>query len=174
MNRTRALLALAAALTPALALALALALAPALALADVVDGTAAKVPSYAARGASDIATLGPLAASLQGKPVMARIHADWCSACKATAATIDAVKQAYGDRISFVEFDVTNARTAAAAQAQADALGLRKFYDSAKSATSTVAVIEPRDGRVVRAFYNDGAADDYKAALDATLKAEGK
>ena len=141
--------------------------------ADVVDGTASPAPNYRKRGATEIGDLGPLAPSLQGRPVVARIHADWCIACKATQATVDALKQAYAGKITFVEFDVTNARTAAAAQSQAAALGLGKFFDASKAATSTVAVIEPRDGKVVAAFYNDSSLADYQGAVDTALKASG-
>ena len=139
--------------------------------ADVVDGSASPAPKFLARGATEIANAGPLAPSLQGKPVVVRIHADWCIACKATQATIDDLKQAYAGRIFFVEFDVTNARTAAAAQQQAEWLGLAKFYDASKAATSMVAVIEPLDGKVVAAFYNDNSLGDYTGAVDTTLAA---
>lgn len=147
---------------------------PAVAWAEVTSGTAATVPSYQARGATEIAALGPLAPSLQGKPVLVRVHADWCPACKATQATIDELKQFYAGKINFVQFDVTNANTAAASQADAQRLGLEKFYAAAKAATSTVAVIDPKDGTVYATFYNDGAIGDYKAAIDTALKNQSR
>jgi thiol-disulfide isomerase/thioredoxin len=147
---------------------------PAAALAGMTNGTAAKVPSYQARGATEIADAGPLAAALQGKPVLVRVHADWCPACKATQRTIDELKQSYAGKINFVQFDVTNANTAAASQAEAQKLGLEKFYDAAKAATSTVAVIDPSNGKVLAAFYNDNAIGDYKTAIDGALKTENR
>ncbi len=156
--------------TPAVAIMAllgALVLAPA--QAEVLNGTAAKVPLFQARGATEVDNTGALAPALQGKPVVVRIHADWCAACKATQATIDALTQGYGDKITFVEFDVTNGKTAAAAQARAQELGLAKFYDASKAATSTVAVIDPKDGKVYATFYNDGALADYRQAIDAAL-----
>jgi len=146
------------------------AVAPSTARAEVLNGTAAKVPPYQARGATEVAAVGPLAPSLQGKPVVVRIHADWCSACKATQSTIDDLEHAYAGRINFVQFDVTNATTAAASQAQAQKLGLAKFYDASKAATSTVAVIDPKDGKVYATFYNDNTSGDYKSVIDAALK----
>jgi thiol-disulfide isomerase/thioredoxin len=142
--------------------------------ADVMNGSAAKVRSFQARGATELAAVGPLAPSLQGKPVVVRIHADWCPACKATQSTIDNLKQAYAGKINFIQFNVTNAKTAAASQTQAQKLGLEKFYNAAKAATSTVAVIEPKDGKVYATFYNDGAIGDYKTAVNEALKAESK
>ena len=141
------------------------------AYAEVVDGSASPAPKFLARGATEVASAGPLAPSLQGKPVVVRIHADWCIACKATEATIGRLKQAYAGRIFFVEFDVTNAQTAAAARQQAESLGLAKFYDASKQATSMVAVIEPRDGKVLAAFYNDNNLGDYTGAVDTALAA---
>jgi thiol-disulfide isomerase/thioredoxin len=139
--------------------------------ADVMNGSAApKVPVFAARGATEVMILGgPLAPSLQGKPVVARIHADWCPACTATQATIDDLKAAYGSQINFVQFDVTNAKTAAAAEAEAKKLGLEKFFEAEKAATSTVAVIDPRDGKVYAQLYNDGNINDYKVAVNGAL-----
>ncbi|MGC2525326.1 MAG: thioredoxin domain-containing protein [Stellaceae bacterium] len=160
MNRYFAILGLVASITPLAA------------GAAVVNGTAAKVPAYQARGAIEVAALGPLAPSLQGKPVVARIHADWCPACKATQSTIDQLKQAYAGKINFVQFDVTNAQTAAVSQALAQKLGLEKFYDASKAATSTVAVIDPQNGKVYATFYNDSRIGDYESAIDVALKAE--
>ena len=151
----------------------ALALAPMAGRAEVENGHAApKVPDFQARGATQVADVGALAPSLQGKPVVARIHADWCPACKATEATMDGLKGAYAGRVNFVQFDVTNAKTAEAAQKEAQDLGLTKFYDASKAATSTVAIIDPHDGKVVATFYNDSKQSDYSTVIDAALKAE--
>ncbi len=139
--------------------------------ASVVNGTAAKEPSYQARGATEIATVGPLAPSLQGKPLVVRIHADWCPACRATQSTVDELRSAYVGKINFVQFVVTNAKTAAAAQALAQKLGLERFYQATKSATSTVAVIDPQNGKVYATLYNDGSLEDYREAVDDVLTA---
>lgn len=146
--------------------------------AAVTIGSAANVPDAAVGSASKAlnqashANVGPLAPSLQGKPVVVRIHADWCIACKATHATISEVKKAYAGKINFVEFDVTNAKTAAGAYAKAQKLGLTKFYNAAKAQTSTVAVINPQTGEVYATFYNDGSLKDYEGAINTALKAE--
>ena len=74
--------------------------------------------------------------------------------------------------INFVQFDVTNAKTAAASKALAEKLGLEKFYDASKAATSTIAVIDPQNGKVYATFYNDNRNDEYHRAIDAALKAK--
>jgi thiol-disulfide isomerase/thioredoxin len=145
--------------------------------ANVTDGTAAKVPRYQARHATEVTAVGPLAASLQGMPVIVRIHADWCPACKATQPTIDELRAAYTGQIHFVQFNVTNAKTASASVAMAHRLGLEKFYEATKAATSTVAVIDPENGKVYATLYNDSNLGDYEAAVKrvlGTLKARGK
>jgi thiol-disulfide isomerase/thioredoxin len=148
--------------------------------ATVVTGTAANVPGSEVSDATKALTqagnaaIGPVAPSLQGKPVVVRIHADWCAACKATHATLGELKQAYAGKINFVEFDVTNAKTAAVARTKAEKLGLVKFYDAAKAQTSTVAVINPQDGKVYATFYNDGNLKDYEGAINNVLKVENE
>ena len=108
---------------------------------------------------------GALAPSLQGKPVLVRIHADWCPACAETKDTLASIRDTFGNKISYVEFDVTNAKTAAAAQDQAQKLGLAKFFEATKAATSTVAIINPKDGAVIAELYDDTNAADYNAAI---------
>ncbi len=110
--------------------------------------------------------VGVLTSSLHGKPVVAQIHADWCPVCKAEHSTIDAVRAKYGDNISFVDLDVTNAKTAAAAAAKARQLGLGAFFDAHKSMTGTVAVINPNSGAVAAMLYNVTKTDAYTKAID--------
>jgi thiol-disulfide isomerase/thioredoxin len=152
------------------ALGLVLTATAALASADVVNGTAAKVRPYQARGATEISTVGPLAASLKGKPLVVRIHAAWCPACTATQPTIDRLKATYAGKINFVQFVVTNAKTAAASETLAEKLGLEKFYEATKAATSTVAVIDPQSGRIYATLYNDSNLTDYEDAVNRVLK----
>lgn len=61
---------------------------------------------------------GSLAPSLRGKPVFARIYADWYPACKSHAANDRRVRARYGSSVTFVEFDVTDAKTSASAAAK--------------------------------------------------------
>ena len=127
--------------------------------------------TFEGRGASVTANVGSsLAPRLLGKPVVVRIHADWCPACKQTEPMLAAMKRAYGDRVTFITYDVTNAKTAARASADAKADGLAKFYDATKAATSTVAVIDAKTGAVVAELYNDIEEADYTQAIERALK----
>jgi thiol-disulfide isomerase/thioredoxin len=146
---------------------------PVAARADVTTGNASPgMKGFAERHGSELSGVGPLAQSLQGKPVVARIHADWCPACKATQGTIDQLKTAYAGKINFVQFNMTNAKTAAASDQEAQKLGLEQFFSASESATSTVAVIDPKTGKVYATFYNDGQLGDYSKAIDEAIADE--
>jgi thiol-disulfide isomerase/thioredoxin len=143
--------------------------------ADVTTGNAIPgMKGFLERNGSELASVGPLAPSLQGKPTVVRIHADWCPACKATQATIDQLKASYTARINFVQFDMTNAKTADASLSEAQKLGLEDFFKATESATSTVAVIDPKTGKVFATFYNDNQIADYQRAIDAVLASQRK
>jgi len=148
---------------------------PLVAHADVMTGNAVPgMKGFSERHATELSSVGPLAPSLQGKPAVVRIHADWCPACKATQATIDQLKASYAAKINFVQFDMTNATTAAASLAEAQKLGLSTFFKATESATSTVAIIDPKSGKVVATFYNDDQIADYQQAIDAAIAAQRK
>jgi len=115
----------------------------------------------------NVMALGSLPSSLQGKPVVVRIHADWCPACKSTHATYEGVQKKFSGKATFVTFDVTDAKTAAASATNAAKLGLTKLFDADKTATSTVAVINPKTGAVSASLYNDNRPADYAKAIDA-------
>jgi thiol-disulfide isomerase/thioredoxin len=148
-------------------------LVPVIARADVTTGNAVPgLKGYAERHATEMMSVAPLSPALQGKPLVVRIHADWCPACKATQSTIDQIKASYGPKINFVQFDVTNANTAADAQRVADNLGLAAFLRATEAATSTVAIIDPWTGKVMATFYNDDQAADYQKVIDSAIIAQ--
>ncbi|GAC1660131.1 MAG: hypothetical protein NVS4B13_07840 [Candidatus Elarobacter sp.] len=144
-------------------------IAPLLLSVALIQGTAAVAVAGCTQAAESAAHASaasvPLAPALRGKAVVARIHADWCAACKATAPTIQALRAKYGASIAFVEFDVTDAKTSASAAAKARRLGLSGFYEANKTATSTVAFVNPSTGTIVTKLYNDSNAGDYDTAI---------
>ena len=122
------------------------------------------------RGGQMTTNVGTVAETLQGKPLVVRVHADWCGACKASQSALDQALSQFKGKINFVAFDVTNSKTSANAQAQAQRLGLSKFYDATKAATSTVAVIDPKTGNVVAELYADDNVADYVNAIQKAEK----
>jgi thiol-disulfide isomerase/thioredoxin len=110
---------------------------------------------------------GALAPQLQGKPVVVDIYATWCSGCKNIAPTLSDLKTRYQDKATFVVFDVSDKKTTMESAAMAKKLGLTGFFNANKSATSTVAIIDPANGKILKKFVNNANASEYATVLDA-------
>jgi thiol-disulfide isomerase/thioredoxin len=111
----------------------------------------------------------PLAKELQGKPVIVDIYATWCPGCKNIAPTLSTLKQKYQDKAHFVVFDVTDKKTSQVSQEKADRLGLGEFFAANKSKTSTVAIIDPATGKILKQFQNNPNQGDYTSILDRAI-----
>ena len=112
---------------------------------------------------------GPLAKQLQGKPVLAEIYASWCPGCKNIAPTLSSLQQAYQGKVNFVTLDVSDQSTTRKSEAMANRLGLGNFFASNKSQTSTVAIIDPATGMILKQFQNNPNKAEYKAVLDSAI-----
>ena len=115
------------------------------------------------------ATEGALAKELQGKPVVVDIYATWCAGCKNIAPTLSQIKQQYKNTAHFVVFDVSDKSTTQASQAKAKKLGLSEFFAANKSQTSTVAIIDPATGKILKQFRNNPNQKDYTTVLDTAI-----
>ena len=85
---------------------------------------------------------------VDAKPTVILLHADWCGACKKLEPTIAELKQQYGERLNFVELDVTNEETTAQAAKTAQKLGIGNFFETNKKKSSLVAVVG-KNGKVL-------------------------
>ncbi|MDQ3252492.1 MAG: thioredoxin domain-containing protein [Acidobacteriota bacterium] len=85
---------------------------------------------------------------VDAKPTVVLLHADWCGACKKLEPTIAELKQQYGERLNFVELDVTNEETTAQAAKIAQQLGIGSFFETNKKKSSLVAVVG-KNGKVL-------------------------
>ena len=112
---------------------------------------------------------GPLADSLQGKPVVVDVFATWCAGCKNIEGTLSQLRQDYGDRVNFVVLDVTNKAKVEETEALATELGLSDFLAEKKSKTSTVAIVDPATGDILTIYKNNPNIDDYTQVLNAAL-----
>ncbi len=115
----------------------------------------------------------PLAKKLQGKPVVVDIYATWCPGCKNIAPTLSQLRQQYGTTASFVVFNVSDAKTTKASMKIATELGLTSFFNANKSKTSTVAIIDPATGKIMKQFHNNAEISDYNSVLDLAI-AQGR
>jgi thiol-disulfide isomerase/thioredoxin len=117
-----------------------------------------------------IANAQPTNAAVRQQPqlVVARIHADWCSKCRALAPVMTSLQQRY-QNIQFVTFDVTNRSTLQAAQARARELKLTSFLDANKSRPSTVALINSVNGQTVKQFFNNNNQQEYVNSINGAI-----
>ena len=96
------------------------------------------------------------------KPTVVLLHADWCGACKKLAPTMAELKQQYGDRLNFVELDVTNEETTAQASIKARELGIGKFFEANKKNSSLVAIV----GKGGKLLFNTHYSTNRQGAFD--------
>jgi len=118
----------------------------------------------------DLGTLGaPLARELQGKPIVVDIYASWCPGCKNIAATLQTLRTEYKGKVNFVVLDVTDRSTSQQSQELAQKLGLGKYFEANKASTSTVAILDPANGKVLAQFQNNPNKASYTDVLNAAL-----
>lgn len=113
---------------------------------------------------------GVASAAQTVKPIVVRIEASWCPACRASQATFDRIRSQYAGKAQFVVLDVSDAKSAAESEALAKRLGIQNFFDNNKTATSLVATINPRTHAVVGTVYNDTNLSDYQRLIASALK----
>ena len=111
----------------------------------------------------------PLAAQLQGKPVVVDIYASWCPGCKNIAPTLSQLRQQYGTKASFIVFDVSDAKKTQASMKMATKLGLAGFFNANKAQTATVAIIDPATGKVTKQLRNNADLAAYTGVLDRSI-----
>jgi thiol-disulfide isomerase/thioredoxin len=110
-----------------------------------------------------------LARQLQGKPVVVDIYASWCPACRNIAPTLTQLKQQYKNKVNFVVLDVRDRETTANSIKMARKLGLTRFFDANKAQTSTVAIIDPATGKILKQFRNNSDIAEYKSIIDQSI-----
>jgi thiol-disulfide isomerase/thioredoxin len=115
----------------------------------------------------------PLAKQLQGKPVVVDIYASWCPGCKNIAPTLSQLKQQYGTKANFIVFDVSDNKATQASMKMAAKLGLTSFFNANKSQTSTVAIIDPASGKIIKQFRNNPELADYTSTLNLSIAQMG-
>jgi thiol-disulfide isomerase/thioredoxin len=110
-----------------------------------------------------------LARKLQGKPVVVDIYASWCPACRNIAPVLSQLKQQYQNKVNFVVLDVRDRESVSASMKMANKLGLTQFFNTYKAQTSTVAIIDPATGKIIKQFRNNADIAEYQAILDRSI-----
>lgn len=114
-------------------------------------------------------TENALARQLQGKPVVVDIYASWCPACRNIAPTLSQLKQKYKNKVNFVVLDVRDRESVSDSNKMAKKLGLAQFFNAHKAQTSTVAIIDPRTGKILKQFRNNADLIEYTTILDRAI-----
>jgi thiol-disulfide isomerase/thioredoxin len=110
-----------------------------------VTGAAAAavlVPTLAfAQGSA--ATPAEEAEAAESRPLIVKIHADWCAKCRAIAPTWTRIEEELADEARVVVLEVTDEKRAAEAKRLAEELGIAEFLAAFRARTGTVAIFEP-------------------------------
>ena len=104
------------------------------------------------------------------KPKIVKIHADWCGTCQKLDSTWSALQGEVGGQARLVILDVTTDETSAVAAKEADALGIRAFFDKNKNKTGTVGLLRA-DGSVADVWKGELDPAVYAAAIGALNEA---
>lgn len=113
---------------------------------------------------------GIVAPNLRGKPLIVRVHADWCAECQTTLPDFVAFTGAFKNRINVIDIDVTDGKTSATAAALAQRSGLGAYYEKTKGQPLTIAFIDPDADIVVAELRGNVDRDDLLSAERAVEK----
>jgi len=111
-----------------------------------------------------------IAPNLRDKPLIVRVHADWCAECQTSLPDFIAFAGTFKNRINVIDIDVTDGKTSATAAALAQRSGLRAYYEKTKAQPLTVAFIDPDADIVVAELRGNVDRDDLLVAERAVEK----
>ncbi|MDJ0853111.1 MAG: thioredoxin domain-containing protein [Myxococcota bacterium] len=101
------------------------------------------------------------------RPLLVKIHADWCVACLQLDTTWTKLERAVGDEARLVVFDVTSRRTLAEASAEAERLGLADYFASHRSQTGSVGLVDGVTRQPLQVWMAEPDPSVYVLALSA-------
>jgi thiol-disulfide isomerase/thioredoxin len=112
-----------------------------------------------------IVNIGTLLAETSEKPIVVKVHADWCGSCTRLKPTWERIEERLGDQARLVVFDVTSKESLQEAKVKADQLGILEVFKEYKSRTGTIAVLDGETHRVVQVFKGEQDFTKYEKAV---------
>jgi thiol-disulfide isomerase/thioredoxin len=90
------------------------------------------------------------------KVVAVKFHADWCGSCQKMGDAMTHLQNKYdGKPVLFVTLDLTNQTARNQAELLATRLGLGALWDTKKSSTGFIALVDAQSGKVVDTLTSD-------------------
>jgi thiol-disulfide isomerase/thioredoxin len=112
-------------------------------------------------------------AAASGRPIVVKLHAQWCPYCMLTKDVWSEIEAAYANRVNLLVLDFTNQANTDAARAEASRLGLQQFFAEYEGATGIIVVLDGRTRQVAAEIGGSRDIAEYRAAIDAALKSSG-
>ncbi len=103
--------------------------------------------------------------SCQTKPLVVKIHADWCGSCRATQQTWDKIVTDLADEATAVKFDVSDRDAHRASAADAKRLGISEFFQEFDRRTGVIAVLDCNTRKPLVVFGGERDFDKYRDAI---------
>jgi thiol-disulfide isomerase/thioredoxin len=128
---------------------------------------------YATNTAPAVPAISPVEAANSGKPYVVKLHAQWCPKCMITKDVWSQIEANYATRVHLVVLDFTNEANSDASRAEAQRLGLDRFFEEYGGVTGTIVVLEGRTKDVTASINGSRDFADYRAAIDAILDGSG-
>ena len=103
--------------------------------------------------------------SCEQKPLVVKIHADWCGSCRSTQPTWERVKSDLSNQATMVQFDVTDRASYAVAVAEAERLEISDFLDEFRRRTGTIAVLDCKTRKPLEVLSGERDFGKYRDAI---------
>jgi thiol-disulfide isomerase/thioredoxin len=107
------------------------------------------------------------AAAVVDRPLVVVVRAEWCAACHRAAPAVAWLREEYGDRVRFLELDVTDDEAVSHSKKKASGLGLAAFFE--ESCGQPGVIVLGKDGRTVHRFAAEYRGAPYQRAVEEAL-----
>lgn len=128
------------------------------------------VAMYFVNAAPVVPAISASEASSGTKPFVVKLHAQWCAVCMITKSAWSQIEEEYAGRVNFLVLDFTDDKTTDASKAAAERVGLGRVFEESGS-TGVVLVVDGRTKDVTASIAGSRNVAEYRAAIDAALKA---